>query len=73
MLHLLPILVPSWLHGARRKQLTRHGLRGGLRDGWRSGRGSDITDDAGVETYQQIGPPRCAFPERRACDEPFGS
>ena len=49
MLHLLPILAPSWLHGARRKRLTHHGLRDGLRDSWRGGWGSDITDDAGLE------------------------
>ena len=50
MLHLLPILAPSWLPGARRKRSTRHGLRDdGLRDSWRGGWGSDITDDAFLE------------------------
>ena len=48
MLHLLPILAPGWLRGARRKRLRRHGLRGGLHDNWRIG--SDNTDDQGVET-----------------------
>ena len=46
MLHLLPILAPSLLHGARRKRLTRHGLRDGLRDSWHGVWGSDIADDA---------------------------
>ena len=60
MLHLLPILAPSCLPGARRKRSTRHDLRDSLRDSWRGGWGSDITDDAGLELYQQIGPPRRA-------------
>ena len=38
MLHLLPILAPSCLD-----------LRDSLRDSWRGGWGSDITDDAFLE------------------------
>ena len=67
MLHLLPILAPS-CPGLKRS--TRHDLRDSLRDSWRGGWGSDITDDAGLELYQQIGPPRrgcLAFVEPSAC------
>ena len=52
------ICCQSWPPACSR--LTRHDLRDSLRDSWRGGWGSDITDDAGLELYQQIGPPRRA-------------